>query len=215
MSGDPILVAHRVAEALEACGVPYLVGGSLASAFCGEPRTTLDVDMVVAMSREQVEPLVAALGGDFHADAASIRRAVDERSSANIIFRPTSTKVDLFVAGGTPLDQEQLARRRRVRVATGPERFLYLYAAEDILLQKLRWYRLGGETSDRQWRDVQGIVRVSGDGLDRGLLRRGASILGVSDLLERALGLIPPGRAEGDPSRGGDAPPSGTPRRSR
>jgi hypothetical protein len=62
----------------------------------------------------------------------------------------------------------------------------------DILLQKLRWYRRGGEVSDRQWRDIAAIVRVQGRRLDREYLRESAGILGVSDLLERALGDAPP-----------------------
>jgi hypothetical protein len=74
-----------------------------------------------------------------------------------------------------------------VQVASDPDRFLYFYTAEDILLQKLRWYRLGGEVSDRQWRDVLGIVLVQGPALDEGSLRDGACTLGVADLLERAL----------------------------
>ena len=106
----------------------------------------------------------------------------------NLIHRESSTKVDLFILGGTPLDDEQMERRVRLQVATGPDRFLYVYTAEDILLQKLRWYRLGKEASDRQWRDILGIIGVQGRRLDRSYLRRGAATLGVTDLLDRAFG---------------------------
>ena len=79
-----------------------------------------------------------------------------------------------------------------------PDRFLYVYTAEDILLQKLRWYRLGGEVSDRQWRDVLGIAAVQGNRLDEVYLQRGAAALGVTDLLERALRQA--GLADGRPT---------------
>ncbi len=72
-------------------------------------------------------------------------------------------------------------------VSAGVERPLYVQSPEDVLLQKLRWYRKGGEASDRQWRDVVGIVRVQGDRLDRRYLAYGAALLGVEDLLERVL----------------------------
>jgi hypothetical protein len=94
-------------------------------------------------------------------------------------------KVDLFVAGGTPLDARQIARRLRVDVGGG--RHLHVHPPEDILLQKLRWYRAGGEISDRQWRDVRAIVKVQGSALDREYLRNGAATLGVTDLLRKAL----------------------------
>ena len=185
---EPIQVALQVAAALERCGVRYLIGGSLASSVAGEPRSTMDVDLVVALTQADVTPFLANLGDGFYADEETLRRAVQARSSANLIHRATSTKVDLFVLGGTPLDDEQMERRVRLQVASAPDRFLYVYAAEDILLQKLRWYRLGNEVSDRQWRDILGIVGVQGHRLDLPYLRRGAHTLGVTDLLDRALG---------------------------
>lgn len=187
MTIDPILVALRVAEALEACRVRYLIGGSLASSMSGEPRATLDIDLVVALTPPDVQPFVERLGGDFYADVDIIGRAVEQRSSANILHYPTSMKIDLFMMGGTPLDEAQMARRLRTQVSSDPDRFLYVYAPEDILLQKLRWYRLGGEISERQWRDVLGIVRVQAGRLDAEYLRRGAAILRVEDLLVKAM----------------------------
>lgn len=184
---EPIAVALLVAEVLDALGIAYTVGGSLASSMSGEPRSTLDVDMVVALTDASVAPLVAALGDEFYVSESSLRRAVRDHSTANLIHNHTSIKVDFFVAGGTPLDQIQLVRRRRVQVSSNPDRVLYVHPPEDILLQKLRWFRRGGETSDRQWRDILGIVRVQGARLDRPYLEQSAALIGVDDLLRRAL----------------------------
>lgn len=186
---DPIAIAAAVAGVMDALGIRHTIGGSIASSVAGEPRSTVDIDIVAAVDESHIPALVAALADDFYLDDQALRRAVRERSSANLIHQATQLKVDLFVAGGTPLDQQQLERRQRVDMGRG--RILHLHPPEDILLQKLRWYRRGGEVSDRQWRDILGIVRVQGDRLDLAYLSRNAPVLGVSDLLARALEEMP------------------------
>jgi hypothetical protein len=182
---DPLTIAWGVSQTLEAIGVVHTIGGSLAASFAGEPRATIDIDVVAAIEEFHVAPLVAALSDDFYLDETSLRRAIRERSSTNLIHHATQLKVDLFVAGGTPLDTEQLARRQAVDVGGG--RVLPIHPPEDILLQKLRWYQRGGQTSDRQWRDIQGIIRVQGPRLDRQYLREHAPVLGIETLLSEAL----------------------------
>jgi hypothetical protein len=186
----PLDVALQVADALDRCQLRYLVGGSLASSTAGEPRSTLDIDIVVSIAESDVDCLLRALGAEFYADADAFGCAVQHRSSVNIIHQPSAIKVDLFVAGGTPLDDEQLNRRRLLQVKADPARYLYFHTPEDILLQKLRWYRSGGEQSDRQWRDALGIIVVQAGSLDVGYLRRQAEVIEVVDLLDRAFAAV-------------------------
>ncbi|MCX6550101.1 MAG: hypothetical protein NTY02_03665 [Acidobacteria bacterium] len=190
---DPIETALLVSRLLDEMNILHTIGGSIASSFAGEPRSTLDIDIVAALEGRHVEALVAAFSPEFYVDADALRRAVRTRSSTSLIHQRTQLKVDLFVAGGTPLDASQLARRLRVDLGNG--RHLFVHPPEDILLQKLHWYRRGGEVSDRQWRDIAAIVAVQAGRLDRAYLRESADVLGVSDLLERALGESPQGVA--------------------
>jgi len=182
---DPIAIALAVTEVFDSLGIVHTIGGSIASSFAGEPRSTADIDIIAAIEEAHIPAFVSAVATDFYVDDAALRRAVRERTSANLIHQATQLKVDVFVAGGTPLDAQQLARRQEVRV--GPGRILYVHPPEDILLQKLRWYVKGGKTSDRQWRDILAIIRVQGPRLDREYVRTNAAILGVADVLARAL----------------------------
>ena len=171
---------------LDALGATYYVGGSIASALHGVPRTSVDVDLVVALRDDHVSGFTRALERDYYLDEARIRDAVQRRRSFNVIHLATMLKVDIFVAKERPFDAEALRRASPHAVSAGSGDAFRVASAEDILLAKLEWYRAGGETSERQWTDVLGLLRVQEDRLDRAYILHWASVLGVLDLLERA-----------------------------
>ena len=187
MLTEQIAVTLAVVEALDAFGVPYAIGGSFASALHGVMRATMDAAAVADLRLEHVEPLAQALGDAFYADAEMMRDAIRRQGSFNLIHLGTMFKVDVFVAKPRAFDRSQLARRQLHLLSEDPERHAYVTSAEDVVLSKLEWYRMGGEVSDRQWRDVLGVLKVQGDRLDQDYLRRMSVELGVTDLLERVL----------------------------
>jgi hypothetical protein len=185
---EPIAVTLLVIEALDDLGVPYLIGGSLASAVYGVPRATMDADLVADLRLEHAEQLARSLGNAFYLEIESIREAIRRHSSFNVIHMETMFKLDIFVPKRRPFDAAQLARRRPVVVAADPQRTAYFASAEDSILTKLEWYRVGGQVSERQWRDVMGILKAQSNRLDLAYMRQWAVPLNVADLLEQALG---------------------------
>jgi hypothetical protein len=187
MQGEATRITLLVTQTLEALGIPYAVGGSLASSVHGVMRSTLDVDIVADMRLEHIQPLVEALSKEFYADDEMMRDAIEHQSSFNLIHYETAFKVDIFIRKARAFDQMQLDRRRMSVIATDPEQSVYVTSPEDVILSKLEWYRMGGEVSDRQWRDILGVLKTREGELDLNYLRKWAKELKVSDLLERAL----------------------------
>ena len=184
MHYDAVAVAVDFGAWLDAAGVRWVTGGSIASSVHGEARATRDADMVVNLESARVKTLATMLARDYYVDEDAMRKAVGSASLFNAVHYASAIKVDCFVAGDDPFEAERLAAR--IRTDT-PHGVLYVDTAEHTILRKLEWYRRGNETSDHQWRDVQAIVRIQGDRLDRERLRRWAQRLGVSDLLDRVL----------------------------
>ena len=114
-----------------------------------------------------------------------LRQALLQGRSCNIFYLPALMKVDLFAVGPTPYDEIEFARRRQMQLRTTAET-LVIKSSEDTVLRKLLWYREGGGVSDRQWRDVVEVLRVSGEAMDPDYLATWSRQLGISDLLDRA-----------------------------
>ena len=188
----PTEAFSRVLETFDRFEIPYFVGGSVASSSHGIPRTTMDVDIVADIRPDQIDDFAAALKAEFYADPEMMKDAVARGRSFNLIHYETAYKFDVF-----PLQDDEYSRTQLGRRTFGETKSLgkpiecAIATAEDTILNKLRWYRAGGETSERQWNDLRGILMVSGARLDREYLRHWAPALGVADLLEKLLGEQP------------------------
>ena len=180
-------VILQITDVFERLGVPYLIGGSIASMIYGVVRTTLDADIVADLREDQVKSFTDALADEFYLDIDSIRDAIRRRRCFNIIHLATMIKVDIFIPEWDDFHREEFKRRQRIAISSSPERVAYVASIEDTILAKLTWFRLGGHVSDRQWRDVIELLKMHGEKLDLGYLARWAVDLQVQDLLERAM----------------------------
>lgn len=175
-----------VADAFDALRVDYYLAGSVISSLYGIARATADIDVVARLRSDHAHALVESLSDAYYIDEDTVVDAIRRGSMFNVIHLGTMLKVDVYVVA-TEFDRSALSRRRRDSlVPEDPSREFSIASAEDVLLHKLRWFRDGGEVSDRQWSDILGVVRVQRASLDLDHIRRWAAELGVTDLFERA-----------------------------
>ena len=128
--------------------------------------------------------VVRGLENDFFVDADMIRDAIHRRASFNVIHLATMLKVDVFVLGNEDFAIEEMKRRAAVPLRGAR---VWFSSPEDIVLEKLDWFRKGEGISERQWRDVLGVLAVQGTRLDLPYLRSWAARRGLLELFERAL----------------------------
>ncbi|MBM4174814.1 MAG: hypothetical protein FJ213_01370 [Ignavibacteria bacterium] len=177
-----------VIKAFEELGISYYIGGSIASSAYGIARATLDVDLISNLKPYQVNSLVKKLKPDYFIDENMIQDAIQTTSSFNLIHLETMLKVDVFILKEKLYSQKAFERKRKDTIDVENNSLqIYLCSAEDIILNKLEWYKLGEKVSERQWLDVLGVIKVQGNLLDVEYLKHWAKELDISDLLERAL----------------------------
>lgn len=184
---SPADAFEALRSALDRAEVRFAVGGSWASTAFGEARFTNDIDMLADLTENNVARFLKFLPNDFYVDSEEAVAALRLGRPFNVIHIATALKFDFFPAAAFAIGTEELDRAiclADTALSTAPVPFV---TPEDILLAKLHWFRLGGEVSAVQWRDIQGILRSSAKILDREYLQRGAAKLSVSDLLDRAL----------------------------
>ncbi len=177
-----------VARALERMHVRYYVTGSIASSLHGDPRATNDADLVAELSVLDGPRLATELGARFFVDLEEVEYAVKHERSFNLVDEVELAKVDVFCVHNLGYQAAALGRAVRLELERDdPFSGASVASAEDVILSKLRRYRFGNEVSDRQWRDVLGVLAAQQPTLDLGYLRRWENELGLADLLERAL----------------------------
>lgn len=181
------LALKPVTDLFTSLGISYYLGGSVASSAYGIARSTLDVDVVSNLKLEHIPKLVSNLENDYYISEESIKNAIRHASSFNLVHLETSLKIDIFITKNRAYDQIAASRAREDSIsleANAPH--FYLASAEDIVLAKLEWFKSGGLTSERQWQDILGVLRVQ-QSLDLDYMRLWATKLDLSDLLEKVL----------------------------
>lgn len=173
---NPLELMQRVAAFLESREIRYRVVGSLASMAYGEPRFTNDIDILADLQQEHVGVFLEAFPPPEHylSDMA-MRSAIQQLGQFNIIHIPSGIKVDMIVLKPDDYSRTEIQRGKRL---TSPGEFDVWFASpEDVILNKLRYYREGG--SEKHLRDIASMLMVQGDSIDRGYIASWAVRLAV------------------------------------
>ena len=172
---------------LDQLNVRYAIVGSFASSIWGESRLTQDIDMVVDLKPQQVASICSAFPDpEFYVSRVAADEAVARSGQFNVINPSSGNKIDFMVAGHTTWAVAQLKRSKQV--ALFPNRSAQVATPEDVILGKLIYYREGG--SEKHLRDIAGILKFSGNMIDRAYVNEFARQLGVADMWEALLNSV-------------------------
>ena len=180
----PYELLEHIVRALEGLQIPYLVTGSVAAMAYGEPRLTNDIDIVAAVEERHVPQLIAAFPSDgYYIDQAMIREAIHHHGQFNIIHPASGLKVDIMIRRDTAFDASRFSRTRRIHPAETYE--ANFAAPEDVIIKKMEYYKAGG--SDKHLRDITGILKISGDEVDKSYISGWAARLGLDEIWDAVL----------------------------
>jgi len=172
---DYIAIAQQLHSLLESINIPYYVGEGVASYIHGEARSTRDLDLAIQIYIQEIDRLIITLeNAGFYCPAGALEDLKPRSQLLNIIHTETIANADIYIAD-TPFAQSQMSRRQLVEVE-GTANF-WIASPEDTIVQKLFWAK--NSQSQKQWRDVLGILKLQGVNLDRDYLQKWAECLGA------------------------------------
>jgi hypothetical protein len=182
---DPRELLVEVTTILDTHKIPYLITGGMAVFVWGRPRFTADIDVIVELTASKMDALEQALrglGAAGYVDPDAMREALAQHGEFNFIDGTTGMKVDFWISTGDAFDHSRMERRVAQKVVGHT---VYFSSPEDLILSKLRWWHESGST--RHAEDIESVLSISGDRLDRGYLSNWAKKLGYEDLLDSVL----------------------------
>lgn len=182
-----IQVLERLAEALDTLGIPYAIGGSIASSVYGTVRFTRDADIAMLSFTSAADRFYEMLKDEFYINEEVMQQALGCCGTFNIIHFRTAFKIDIFLLGPSDFEQQLLVHSKMVRLGETPESDLCFVSPEDVILLKLRRLAESDAFEDDQWGDILGVLAIQGQSLDMPRLTEYARALHVEDLLERAI----------------------------
>ena len=142
---------------LGARGIEAALIGGLAVSLRGQPRMTVDVDLVILAEVDQALQLVRDLGGTpFEPLFRGVEDVVTRSFILPLRHRATGIRVDLAIGMS---GFERLAIGRATPVAVGDVR-VPVVTVEDLLVMKA----LAGRPQDEQ--DIRGLVATQRDAID-------------------------------------------------
>ncbi|MBX7150996.1 hypothetical protein K1X84_05110 [bacterium] len=174
-----------VVTALDELGIAYYIGGSIASSIYGIARATLDVDIIADFSESAASQFAERLHQKYYFDLETMLQAINTCSSFNLVHLETMVKIDIFIPKNT-YDRSAFERKKKDTLFSDSNAIFFVGSVEDILLNKLLWYKMGGEISERQWNDIIGILKVQQNSMDVAYLKKWSESLDVKSLLDKA-----------------------------
>lgn len=188
MKKSDILIALKpVVDSFEELGIEYYIGGSVASSVYGVARSTLDVDLIASITPNVVPQLFESLHSEYYIDENMIRDAIKRESSFNVIHFKTMIKIDVFILKNTSYSRTAFKRRREDALDPEEQIKFYIASPEDVILAKLTCYQMGGQVSQRQWKNISGVLKVQAKRLDMEYLKNWANELNLTELLAKAV----------------------------
>ncbi len=166
-------------HAFEKLGIQYFITGSMGSIFYGEPRFTNDIDVVVDIDERDVPRLVCSFPeGEFYINEDAIHDAIKHKRQFNIIHPSSGLKIDVIVSKKDDFDNSRFARKHRISPIENTE--ANLSSPEDVIIMKMKFYKEG--ESEKHIRDITGMLKVSGDIIDRKYIEDWANKLGLQNI---------------------------------